>query len=202
MSQKALKVQTNGSKAYKVVSAENFSKLVMADYNPRFVQIYDQYNERVEADDLDDGKIFTIEEIEKLGHKAVSCLWKPSSTDKNGVERKAHFTTGSAEGAGSIRALREDQRVPSSIKDAVKAFFIAVKNGSSLSAVSEDLVGGIDGLNGLDEEYYYQLIAVMFGHYKKCKGGDPTLTEEDEVKLHDILYENVLQFTQIDRSLA
>lgn len=201
MSQKALKVQTNGSKAYKVVSAKHFSRLVMDEYKPRFVQVHDQYG-LVEVDDSDDGKIYTIEEIEKLVYKVVPCSWRPPSTDKNGVERQACFTNGNAEGAGSIKELREKSKVPSSIKDDVKAFFRAVKSGCNLSVVSESLVGGIDALQGLDEEYYHELQGAMFNHYKKCKGGDPTLTEEDEVKLHDILYENVLQFTQIDRSLA
>ena len=38
---KALKLQTNGNKLYKVVSAHSITNLMIEDYAPRFIQLYD-----------------------------------------------------------------------------------------------------------------------------------------------------------------
>ena len=207
MSKKALKVQTNGDKTYKVVSANQLNRMVIEDYSPRFVQLYDEDDIKVDADTFEDGQIFSIEEIEMLGWTTNPCGWYPPSSytrkDREGtIYKNAYFTDGATEGTGSIKnLLKPSPRVPGSLENDVKTFFSLVEKGLDISAASDALVGGIDALRGLTENRYYELIPVMLDYWQKCDGGNPRLDDEGRVELFQHLDQHVLKHTQIQRSL-
>ena len=202
---KALKLQTNGSKLYKVISASSITSLMIEDYAPRFIQLYDEDQVLIDVDHFENGKIFTIEEIEMYDWTINPCSWKaPTSyVNKKGatIERQAHFTQGAAEGTGSIKPLLNN-RMPTSLQKDVKTFFGSVEAGMDISAASDALVGGIDALRGLTEELYYELQSVMLDYWKTCKGGNRALTEDQALELHEALDKNVLRHTQIQRNLV
>lgn len=178
---------------------------MIEDYAPRFIQLYDEDDIIIDVNNFNDGKIFTIEEIELYGWSINPCTWSKATTwlDKNsGKERhrQAFFSTGAAEGTGSIKALHKN-RLPSSLQKDVKTFFGSVEAGIDISFAADSLVGGIDALRGLTEELYYELQSIMLDYWKTCKGGNRNLTEEEELDLHNILHKNVLKHTQMQRSL-
>jgi len=203
---KALKLQTNGNKLCKVVSAHSITNLMIEDYAPRFIQLYDEDKCLINTDNFDDDKIFTAEEADEFGWTINPCVWRPpcffvdKKTGKT-VPRRASFTQGAADGAGSIKELLNN-RVPTSLRKNVKTFFGLVEADMNISAASDSLVGGIDALIGLTEELYYELQPVMLDYWKTCKGGNRSLTDDQAVKLHEALDRNVLRHTQIQRSLT
>ena len=205
MAIKALKLQTNENKAYKVVSALSITSLMVEDYSPRFVQLYDESDVMIDIDDFDDGKVFTVEEIEKYQWRTNPCAWRRPTTvvQKDGLEylRNPYFTNGAAEGTGSIKELRRG-RVPTSLRRDTKRFFGLAEAGLDISAASDALVGGIDALRGLTEDKYYELQSVLLSYWKTCKGGNRNLSEEKELELYAILDEKVLKHTNMQRSLA
>ena len=207
MSKKALKLQTNGNKTYKVVSADQLSRMVIEDYSPRFVQLYDEDGVNIDVDTFENGKTYSIEEIEMYGWTTNPCAWYPPTTytrkgREGTVSKSAYFTTGAAEGTGSIKnLLQSSPRVPNSLQKDVKTFFSLVEKGLDISAASDSLVGGIDALRGLTENTYYELQAVMLDYWQKCDGGNPRLDDEGRVELFQHLDQHVLKHTQIQRSL-
>jgi len=207
MSKKALKLQTNGNKTYKVVSADQLSRMVIEDYSPRFVQLYDEDGVKIDVDTFENGKTYSIEEIEMYGWTTNPCAWYPPTTytrkgREGTVSKSAYFTTGAAEGTGSIKnLLQSSPRVPNSLQKDVKTFFSLVEKGLDISAASDSLVGGIDALRGLTENRYYELQAVMLDYWQKCDGGNPRLDDEGRVELFQHLDQHVLKHTQIQRSL-
>ncbi len=205
MSKKALKLQTNGNKTYKVVSADQLSSMVIDDYSPRFVQLYDEDDVQIDVDTFENGKTYSIEEIEMYGWTTNPCTWSPSSTfTRKGqtVYRSAYFTTGAAEGTGSIKKLQQSSpRLPTSLQKDVKTFFSLAEKGLDISAAADSLVGSIDTLRGLTENTYYELQAVMLDYWQKCDGGNPRLDDEGRVELFQHLDQHVLRHTQIQRSL-
>tara|TARA_E500000178_G_scaffold347828_1_gene401823 strand:- start:539 stop:1153 length:615 start_codon:yes stop_codon:yes gene_type:complete len=202
---KALKLETKGdNKSYKVVSADQYSKMVIEDYNPRFIQLYDENNILIELQKWDNGRVITIEEIENNQWTINPCGWRNAKQyvrKEKTVDCCAYFTSGRAEGTGSIKKLLQG-RLPDSIQKDVKNLFLLAETGMDLSAASDALVGGIDALIGLTEDLYYQLIPTIIDYWKTCKGGNANLSHDEEQNLLEILSQNVLQYTQIDRSLA
>ena len=205
MTQKAVQLKVNGSKTYKVVDAHrDITKNMVEEYNPRFFQLYDEYEELIDLNVFPAGHTFTIDEIDIHDCTAVPCVWRQGTTDKRGVERRSSFTNGATEGQGSLKALnKEAPRLPGFLQQATKEWFVAAHTDQDLGYLSSALAGAIDSSKDLnDEDTYHRLVAQMFLYAENCKNGLRNLTDEDIKKLNEKLYSKVLQHTNIDRQLT
>ena len=206
MSKKAVQLKVNGSKTYKVVDAHrDITKNMVEEYNPRFFQLYDEYEELIDLTDLPAGYTFTVDEVDNHDWTPVPCVWRQGTTDKRGVERRGSFTNGATEGQGTLKALndKENPSLPGFLKQVTKEWFVAAYADQDLGYLSSALAGAIDSSKNLnDEDTYHRLVAHMFSYAQNCKDGLRNLTDEDIKKLNEKLYSKVLQHTNIDRQLT
>tara|TARA_Y100001951_G_C11209279_1_gene221973 strand:+ start:170 stop:784 length:615 start_codon:yes stop_codon:yes gene_type:complete len=197
---KALRLDINGMKVYKVDHAEDWRPHMKKEYNPKHFQLEDENGDYFSVDHWPDGMTISKDAIEEEGWKLAPCIWYPPTEydrkDGKHIKRGAHYSEGRRESTGSMKSMqKENQRLPDHLKEPFINYVYAKHKGLDCTNQRSSLIGAFDQSVIDSSELLQETVVVGFDYINNAWKLGFTIDDEEQLVIIEALNKEIFNHT-------